>query len=75
MSYKVGVICPSEIAFRRFLPSLQRVKEFEFAGVAIASPEEWDLRVCEGKSQNVFADISILRIKSLPVIFFDFHSP
>ena len=41
MSYKVGVICPSEIAFRRFLPSLQRVKEFEFAGVAIASPEEW----------------------------------
>lgn len=41
MSYKVGVICPSEIAFRRFLPSLKRVGEFEFAGVAIASPEEW----------------------------------
>ena len=41
MSYKVGVICPSEIAFRRFLPSLQRVKELAFAGVAIASPEEW----------------------------------
>lgn len=41
MSYKVGVICPSEIAFRRFIPSLQRVKDFEFAGVAIASPEEW----------------------------------
>ena len=41
MSYRVGVICPSEIAFRRFLPSLQRVNEFEFAGVAIASPEEW----------------------------------
>lgn len=41
MSYKVGVICPSEIAFRRFLPSLKRVEEFEFAGVAIASPVEW----------------------------------
>lgn len=39
--YKVGIICPSEIAFRRFLPSLQRVDEFEFAGVAIATPEEW----------------------------------
>lgn len=39
--YKVGIICPSEIAFRRFLPSLQKVAEFEFAGVAIASPEEW----------------------------------
>lgn len=44
--YKVGIICPSEIAFRRFLPSLQRVDEFEFAGVAIATPEEWD---SEGK--------------------------
>ena len=41
MSIKVGIICPSEIAFRRFLPSLQKVEEFSFAGVAIASPEEW----------------------------------
>lgn len=41
MSIKVGIICPSEIAFRRFLPSLQKVSEFDFAGVAIASAEEW----------------------------------
>lgn len=41
MSIRVGVICPSEIAFRRFLPSLQKVKEFSFIGVAIAIPEEW----------------------------------
>ncbi len=41
MSIRVGIICPSEIAFRRFLPSLQKVNEFSFAGVAIASPEEW----------------------------------
>lgn len=41
MSIRVGIICPSEIAFRRFLPSLQRVNEFSFAGVAIASPKEW----------------------------------
>lgn len=39
--YNVGIICPSEIAFRRFLPSLLCVSEFSFAGVAIASPEEW----------------------------------
>ena len=39
--YRIGIICPSEIAFRRFLPSLQRVKEFAFVGVAIASLEEW----------------------------------
>lgn len=41
MSLRVGIICPSEIAFRRFLPSLQKVEELSFAGVAIASPEEW----------------------------------
>lgn len=41
MSIRIGIICPSEIAFRRFLPSLQKVGEFSFAGVAIASPEEW----------------------------------
>ena len=41
MSIKIGIICPSEIAYRRFLPSLQKVSEFEFAGVAIASSQEW----------------------------------
>lgn len=55
MSYKVGVICPSEIAFRRFLPSLKRVKEFEFAGVAIASPEEW-----AGEGKVTEATLSII---------------
>ncbi len=44
--YNVGTICPSEIAFRRFLPSLKRVEDFNFVGVAIATPEEW---VGEGK--------------------------
>lgn len=39
---RIGIICPSEIAFRRFLPSLMKAKDdFQFAGVAIASPEEW----------------------------------
>ena len=42
---KIGVICPSEIAFRRFLPALTQNelvnKTFRFAGVAVASPEEW----------------------------------
>lgn len=39
---KIGVICPSEIAFRRFMPALMKLKGFEFAGVAIASEEEWN---------------------------------
>ncbi|MFZ1236198.1 MAG: Gfo/Idh/MocA family oxidoreductase [Prevotella sp.] len=39
---KIGVICPSEIAFRRFLPSLQKASEFfKYVAVGIASPEEW----------------------------------
>ncbi len=38
---KIGIICPSEIAFRRFLPALQKAKDFKFIGVAIASPFEW----------------------------------
>lgn len=55
MSYKVGVICPSEIAFRRFLPSLKRVAEFKFSGVAIASPEEW-----AGEGKVTEATLSII---------------
>lgn len=39
---RIGIICPSEIAFRRFLPSLQKAgDDIQFAGLAIASPEEW----------------------------------
>lgn len=38
---KIGIICPSEIAFRRFLPALKEAGCFEYAGVAIASMEEF----------------------------------
>lgn len=38
---RIGIICPSEIAFRRFLPSLQKAEWFEYVGVAIASKEEF----------------------------------
>ncbi|WP_276878932.1 Gfo/Idh/MocA family protein [Bacteroides heparinolyticus] len=39
---RVGVICPSEIAFRRFLPALQKANDkIQFTAVGIASPEEW----------------------------------
>ena len=38
---RIGIICPSEIAFRRFLPALKEAGCFEFAGVAIASKEEF----------------------------------
>jgi predicted dehydrogenase len=38
---KIGILCPSEIAYRRFLPSLQKVSTFEYAGIAVADGGEW----------------------------------
>lgn len=38
---RIGIICPSEIAFRRFLPALKEADCFEYVGVAIASKEEF----------------------------------
>ena len=41
MNRRIGVICPSEIAFRRFLPALNEADCFSYVGVAIASREEF----------------------------------
>lgn len=39
---KIGIICPSEIAYRRFMPALKKAEdEIAFAGIGYASPEEW----------------------------------
>lgn len=37
---RIGIICPSEIAFRRFLPALKKT-DIEYVGVAYATAEEW----------------------------------
>ena len=37
---KIGVICPSEIAIRRFMPALQKCDELIFAGVGVFSKLE-----------------------------------
>ena len=39
---RIGIICPSEIALRRFLPSLAKLSQFTFVGVAFADFKEWD---------------------------------
>lgn len=39
---RIGIIGPSEIAFRRFLPALAKFSDFKFAGVALADLSEWD---------------------------------
>ena len=39
---RIGIICPSEIAFRRFLPALQMANDdYNFTAIGIASAEEW----------------------------------
>lgn len=43
---KIGIICPSEIALRRFMPALQKAEECEFVGIASCTPEE-RYGVCE----------------------------
>lgn len=37
---KIGIICPSEIALRRFMPALQQCDVFEFAGLGVFTKEE-----------------------------------
>lgn len=37
----IGIICPSEIAFRRFLPALKQDRRFQFAGIGVANTREW----------------------------------
>ena len=37
---RIGVICPSEIAFRRFMPALQKVNDLEFVGLGVCTKEE-----------------------------------
>lgn len=37
---RIGVICPSEIAYRRFMPAITETKDVTFIGVAINSIEE-----------------------------------
>lgn len=58
---RIGIICPSEIAFRRFLPALKETGCFEYAGVAIASKEEFvgatdDILAKERAKAQTFVD-------------------
>lgn len=39
---KIGIICPSEIAYRRFMPAICKVENIEYVGVAIANQAEWN---------------------------------
>lgn len=67
---RIGIICPSEIAFRRFLPALQKAEnKIKFTAIGIASSEEWfgditnisqeqidEQQVCERTKAQTFVD-------------------
>ncbi len=38
---RIGVLCPSEIALRRFMPALKRVEGIEYAGIAVCDEQEF----------------------------------
>lgn len=38
---KLGIICPSEIALRRFMPALQLVDNLEYVGLGVCSEDEF----------------------------------
>lgn len=54
---KIGIICPSEIAFRRFLPALNICGEYQYIGVAIANKREWFGTDCDEVSSNTYDEI------------------
>ena len=61
---RIGIICPSEIAFRRFMPALQKVEGMSFAAIAIASPEEWFGDLCNVSEQQIEEQQSRERAKA-----------
>lgn len=38
---RIGIICPSEIAFRRFMPAVKRADGIQYVGVGVADVQEW----------------------------------
>lgn len=39
---RIGVICPSDIATRRFMPALMTIPNLRFVGIGVVSIEEWE---------------------------------
>lgn len=39
---RIGIVSPSEIAFRRFMPAISKDERFEYVGVAYPSIDDWN---------------------------------
>lgn len=51
----IGIICPSQIALNRFLPSLSKIKSMCFCGVGCESKEDriWENEITEAEKEEV----------------------
>jgi len=47
---RLGILGPSEIAHRRFLPALSKCDKFEYKGVAVADRDEWEADDIDGNA-------------------------
>ena len=61
---KLAVLCPSEIAYRRFMPALLQVPQFEFVGLAVATAEESCVGVPEASPEGKDGWIAVQREKA-----------
>lgn len=62
---KIGIIGPSEIAFRRFMPALKKVgTKIKFAGIGIASPEEWFGDISKVPTEYIYKQQAIEKAKA-----------
>lgn len=69
----VGIICPSEIAFRRFMPALSKLEEFVFYGIAVANKEEWAGNVKDEVLENEVKKAKTFTEQYGGVIFHSYH--
>lgn len=65
---KLGIICPSEIAIRRFMPALVQCDGLEFAGIGVFSKEE---RFGESETDEAFFQDILQKEKGKAQLFLD----
>lgn len=60
----IGILCPSEIALRRFMPALIKT-DFNFVGLAVNSPEErYDNQLPDGEVINSMLETEMTKAKA-----------
>jgi len=64
---RIGIIGPSEIAYRRFMPALSKVNQIQYVGIAYANRDEWFGKDCD--VQNNVAEQVIEQERDKAILF------